>query len=214
MTVSERVILLQLPPSGLAHNDDDELISCAPFVGKSGDVIDKDDSAYNTSRPTGYEPVYFLVDFGTQRLWLPSAMFFGDDADGNENWITYLRTIATGKRQMKPRHPIQPLMRDKHGIVRFVPNKIVRHLLDYGGIDLNHISKMGFSQDDQTQFAQLIGYSLSGFHELPYVPDEVADRASKMAILSGLPDSGCRSTGCDIHCGVEWEDCVNETTEG
>lgn len=34
-------------------------------------------------------------------------------------------------------HPIQPLEADKQHSFRFKENKIVKHLLDHGGIDMN-----------------------------------------------------------------------------
>jgi hypothetical protein len=78
-------------------------------------------------------------------------------------------------------HPIQPLYRDDRGVVRFKPNAIVRFLLDAGPYDLNKLAVMDFSQEDQEQFAQLIGYSLSGFSELDYVRDKTYDAASALA---------------------------------
>jgi hypothetical protein len=63
--------------------------------------------------------------------------------------------------------------------LRFKANAIVRHLLDNGGIDLNAIAMLSFSQEDREQFAQLIGYSLSGFGELSYVSDETYNAADK-----------------------------------
>ncbi|AOU98286.1 hypothetical protein BI364_10220 [Acidihalobacter yilgarnensis] len=64
--------------------------------------------------------------------------------------------------------PIQPV-RDG----RFVSNRIVEKLLELevAPIDLNDIAAMNFSQAEREQFAQLIGYSLSGFSELSYVSD-------------------------------------------
>ena len=81
--------------------------------------------------------------------------------------------------------PIQPLELDDHETLRFIPNKIVQYILDNGGIDLNQIAFKaqtgdGFSQEDQEQFAQLIGYSLSGFGSLSYVSDETYESAYKM----------------------------------
>lgn len=70
-----------------------------------------------------------------------------------------------------PPHPIQPLMDDGKGVVRFKENKIVSYLLDNGGIDLNKIAKLDFSREDREQFAQLIGYSHSGASDLWYVSD-------------------------------------------
>ena len=67
------------------------------------------------------------------------------------------------------RQPIQPLYKDEHGLVRFKENKIVRQLLDFAssrGMSLNDIAMRDYSQEDRVQFAQLIGYSLSGFGTL------------------------------------------------
>ncbi len=78
------------------------------------------------------------------------------------------------------RHPIQPII-DVNGTKRFKANAIVEYLLDNGGIDMNAISRLPFSREDREQFAQLIGYSLSGFSELGYVSDDTFEAASKMA---------------------------------
>lgn len=78
-------------------------------------------------------------------------------------------------------HPIQPLVTDEHGVIRFKANAIVRHLLDAGGINMNDLAVMPFSREDREQFAQLIGYSHSGAHDLGYMSGEVlaaAERAS------------------------------------
>ena len=69
------------------------------------------------------------------------------------------------------RHPIQPLYVDQTGVVRFKPNAIVRYLLDNGGITMNKLAVMDFSDEDREQFAQLIGYSCSGACDLSYVRD-------------------------------------------
>lgn len=78
------------------------------------------------------------------------------------------------------KHPIQPLELDDRGTLRFKENKIVRHLLDNGGIYLNKLACLEFSREDREQFAQLIGYSLSGFGELGYVSDATYTVAQKM----------------------------------
>ena len=79
------------------------------------------------------------------------------------------------------KHPIQPLYKDENGTLRFKENAIVRYLLEYGDFDMNTIAVLDFSDEDRMQFAQLIGYSLSGFGELSYVSDEVYGAASKMS---------------------------------
>lgn len=80
--------------------------------------------------------------------------------------------------------PMQPLYRDVNGAPRFRENSIVRHLLDKArthGIDLNYLSTQNFPKEDWEQFAQLIGYSLSGWGDLSYVSDEAYEKASKAA---------------------------------
>lgn len=102
-------------------------------------------------------------------------------------------------------HPMQPIIRhDDSGTIRFKANAIVRFLLDNGGIDLNALHQSLFTQEDRVQFAQLIGYSLEGFHELDYVPDSVCHAATELAHQSGFPNAGgCRDVGCEIHSGIE-----------
>lgn len=69
--------------------------------------------------------------------------------------------------------PMQPIYLDDNGIARFVENKIVRFLLDAGPFDMNQIACLpGISQEERQQFAQLIGYSVSGFGELSYCDNE------------------------------------------
>jgi len=76
--------------------------------------------------------------------------------------------------------PMQPLVVDSRGALRFKENTIVRKLLDFGtahGYGLNQMALEDFSAEDRMQFAQLIGYSLSGYGTLSYVTDESYDCA-------------------------------------
>jgi len=79
------------------------------------------------------------------------------------------------------RHPIQPLEEDKNGVLRFKENAIVRTLLNVGPLDMNALAEMNFSREDREQFAQLIGYSLSGFSELGYVKNDTYEAAEATA---------------------------------
>ncbi len=79
------------------------------------------------------------------------------------------------------KHPIQPLGKDEHGVLRFKANAIVRFLLDNGPYDLNQLAVRQFTDEDREQFAQLIGYSLSGVGELGYVKNETYETAARMA---------------------------------
>ena len=78
-----------------------------------------------------------------------------------------------------PKHPIQPLEMVGE-VLRFKHNMIVRHLLDHGGINLNQLARLGFSQEDHEQFSQLIGYSHSGSGDLGYMSDETYSAALAM----------------------------------
>lgn len=109
------------------------------------------------------------------------------------------------KKTYQPQ-PMQPVAKDDHGVVRFRANAIVRHLLDHGGIDLNQIARLDFSQEDREQLAQLIGYSISGYHELSYVSDESCAEASVRSEQVVPGSGGCRDAGCAVHGGPLFDD--------
>jgi hypothetical protein len=120
-----------------------------------------------------------------------------------------------------PPHPMQPVVKDAHGVLRFRENAIVRYIVDHaadvvhpgaraidpdtgrpyhqGRLDLNKIAMLDFPQEDREQFAQLMGYSVAGYHELSYVSDESAARASALAHEIEPGTGGCRDAGCSIH---------------
>lgn len=79
-------------------------------------------------------------------------------------------------------HPVQPLVMERDGIVRFKQNKMVRYLLDAGPFDLNQLAIMPFSNEDREQFSMLTGYSLSGFSTLSYVTDKTYDAAAAQKV--------------------------------
>jgi hypothetical protein len=63
---------------------------------------------------------------------------------------------------------------DEHGTARFKANAIVRFLLDAGPFDMNQIATLpNASVEDHVQFAQLIGYSVSGAGDLSYMPADL-----------------------------------------
>jgi len=85
-----------------------------------------------------------------------------------------------------PPHPMQPIVLDEHGRPRFKQNAIVRFLLDFSqgkGIGMNELAMMPFSPEDRVHFAQLIGYTVSGFGELSYADPEVVSKADAEAEL-------------------------------
>lgn len=79
----------------------------------------------------------------------------------------------------KQQEPIQPLIWDEHKILRFRGNALVEYLLDAGPFDMNHLACVPCSPEDREQFAQLIGYSVSGFSELSYVSNATMQRVQR-----------------------------------
>jgi hypothetical protein len=88
--------------------------------------------------------------------------------------------IMSKTKTAKTKLPIQPIEADGHGVIRFRKNLIVEHLLDKGGLDLNDLARLDFPQEDWEQFAQLIGYSVSGFGSLSYVSNDTYETARRM----------------------------------
>jgi len=103
---------------------------------------------------------------------------------------------------------MQPIIKDKNGHARFKENALVRLLLDESqkrGFGLNELARRDFPQSDWEEFYQLIGYSLSGYHELSMVSDASCIEATKAARVVMPETGGCRDNGCEIHSGVERE---------
>lgn len=89
------------------------------------------------------------------------------------------------------KHPLQRMKVDDDGVLRFIPNAIVRFLLDAGPFDLNQLALMPWDDEDRAQLAQLIGYSHSVFGELSYVSDEVwsAAESERKRVYSAAPEA-------------------------
>jgi hypothetical protein len=85
--------------------------------------------------------------------------------------------VSTVAKLYRVRQPIQPLVIASDGVLRFQENAIVRYLLDHGGIDMNALAGMDFKRSDWQQFAQLIGYSHSGWGTLSYANDRIYNTA-------------------------------------
>lgn len=94
-------------------------------------------------------------------------------------WSEFLEGLE-GEKKM-PKHSMQPLIRDEQGVIRFQQNPIVRFLLDAGPFDMNQLAAMPFADEDRAHFAQLIGYSVSGYGELSYVSDAAYEAAAEGA---------------------------------
>jgi hypothetical protein len=89
----------------------------------------------------------------------------------------------------KTKHPMQPIVW-AGGVIRFKENKIVSALYEAASegrkLDLNMVAAMGFSRDDHEQFAQLIGYSVSGFGDLSYARRDTVKEADAIAARMSL----------------------------
>jgi len=99
------------------------------------------------------------------------------EADFPEGWE--LDQMHYHPRAYEDPWPAQPLTIDVNGHIRFRENAIVAFLLENGPNDMNSISQGDFSPEDREHFAQLIGYSLSGFGDLSYVSEETYGVAAK-----------------------------------
>jgi hypothetical protein len=92
-----------------------------------------------------------------------------------------------------PLNPMQPIV-DVNGVTRFKKNGLVDALYEHGvktGLGLNELHCMKFSDEDRMQFAQLIGYSLSGYGSLSYVSDASYDAAEEAAHgIAAAPEKG------------------------
>lgn len=95
--------------------------------------------------------------------------------------------MNNAEKKVADKNPIQPLIVDAHGVIRFKENKLVRALLDHGqttGFGLNEMTRKFCAPehaDDWRQLARLIGYSLSGYGELSYVTDDAYGAAVMMS---------------------------------
>lgn len=79
------------------------------------------------------------------------------------------------------KHPMQEVVWDGD-VIRFQRNRLVEYLLNNGGIDLNHLARLpNISDADREQFAQLIGYSVSGFGDLSYARRKTVRKADARA---------------------------------
>lgn len=91
--------------------------------------------------------------------------------------------LKIGDKTMRNNHPHQPIVRVK-GVDRFKKNPLVEYLLNAGGLDMNALAlfaceNSNVTKRDEAQFAQLIGYSVSGWGGLSYVTDTIYDEVEK-----------------------------------
>lgn len=104
-------------------------------------------------------------------------------------------------KRRRATHPMQPLVRDRRGVVRFKKNAIVDFMLDWcagqnGAIgypklttpddkapDLTTLAGMNFQREDWIQLCQLMGYSVDGTWGLSYMTNAVYKEAQRQKAL-------------------------------
>lgn len=98
------------------------------------------------------------------------------------------------------REPMQPIIKDIHGVDRFRANAIVEAIYNETskhGYDMNRIAgTVSFNDVDRMQFAQLLGYSISGYGDLSYVTDKSYDRAYAAAPTQERGADDCQCATC------------------
>lgn len=80
--------------------------------------------------------------------------------------------------------PMQPIEFDRYGVIRFRENAIVSYLYEVAlsvGVGMNELCRMEFTDEERMQFAQLIGYSVSGYGDLGYASQESVEKADAIA---------------------------------
>ncbi len=94
-----------------------------------------------------------------------------------QHLVSSLTALDLATREGVPPHPMQPVVITPSGVARFRPNRLVVWMLEQGAtgraFDMNTMyaafgGNEGPHAEELEQFAQLIGYSVSGFGGLSY----------------------------------------------
>ncbi|MDP2747981.1 hypothetical protein [Pseudomonas sp.] len=94
------------------------------------------------------------------------------------------KTEQSGRGVTDDAHPMQPIVFAPDGVIRFQENRIVAHLLDFAtplGCGMNQLAVLDYTDNERMQFAQLIGYSVSGYGDLGYASPESVQHADGIA---------------------------------
>lgn len=112
-------------------------------------------------------------------------------------------------RPKTPRHPqpLQPIVRDSDGVIRFQSNAIVQFIVEqlvgahqHGSLvskdksvyGYNDIMAMPWSDEDRDQFNQLHGYSVSGLPWRSRKRQAEADQIALEAVKRRTPRQGAK----------------------
>lgn len=123
---------------------------------------------------------------------LASNIISAAGGDIDTDWLNEGETKDTRPAST---HPMQPLVEDEHGVIRFKKNAIVSDMLDRDAANGGQ-NKIAYevitgkhTHEDYSQLMQLIGYSVSGYGDLSIVPKADRDNADIMAaaFMATLP---------------------------
>ena len=89
---------------------------------------------------------------------------------------------------------MQPIAPDSHGVARFRENDVIRWLVDVKGVNLNEVSRVAqteeFDRYDVAQFWQMLGYSVSGYGDISFIPKSVVEKADSKVEEMRKKDGG------------------------
>lgn len=80
--------------------------------------------------------------------------------------------------------PMQPICIASDGVIRFKQNRMVNDVYEFSqkrGLGLNEMAHGDYTQEERMQFAQLIGYSVSGYGGLSYASHESTEKADAVS---------------------------------
>ena len=89
-------------------------------------------------------------------------------------------------KKVKAAHPDQPIV-VVDGIARFKHNAIIKWIIESNRTNMNELAVLNFTNADRAQFAQLIGYSVSGFGDLSYAPRDKVAHFDRIVARIALP---------------------------
>ena len=75
------------------------------------------------------------------------------------------------------KHPMQPIVWDRHHVLRFKENAIVQHLFQVAPLAMQDIADMDFDWNDRAQFVQMLGYSVGNAKDLGHLPKKLIAEA-------------------------------------
>lgn len=107
-----------------------------------------------------------------------------------------------GRIVTTPDHPLQPIVTDDHGVIRFKKNHLIDWMVEI--LNLNEIARHQHTQEDYDQLLQLVGYSVSG---APLSAEcrsrvDLAEDGKHESYHAGFV-AGCQHMATSAHCHID-----------